>query len=250
MQYNNLHVFNWLWASFQNLHFLHLSSKHKLQQFALQSDALKNSFNYIRISSCLSDMIGSSCFEKNNDISCHNSYFVQRLYFMSWYSFIISWFMQRISNCIIFIFMLRLFRSFLSHQHDQTFVWWFVRICRHINDRSHMILINFFIMNSCINIFDSIFLLMNISFMISIALKFVNFNFLTNSFSNICNWVSKSLFHLYSLSDFDRFLYEYDVFDLMKACWIVSLICFIFMSVLSDAVSFKTFCNSSMFSIR
>ena len=55
---------NWRWTSFQNLHSLHLLSKYKLQQLTLQSDISKNSFNYIRNSFYLSDMIISSCFKK------------------------------------------------------------------------------------------------------------------------------------------------------------------------------------------
>ena len=158
--------------------------------------------------------------------------------------------MQRISDCIIFVFIFRLLRSFFSYQHDQILIWWFVRMYCHINNHSHMILINFFIISSCVNMFNSASLLMNISFMISITSKSANFNFSTNSFSNLYSWVLKFLFHSYSLSDFDRFSYEYDVFDLIKVCRIVSLTCSIFMSILSDVISFRTCYNLSTFSIR
>ena len=121
LQYDNSHVFSWLWMSFQDLHSLQLLSKHKFQQLALQFDVSKNSFNRIRISFCLFDTAASFRFEKNNNILCHSSHFVQRSCFMHWCSFIISWFMQRISDRIIFVFVLCLLRSLLSHQHDQTF---------------------------------------------------------------------------------------------------------------------------------
>ena len=158
--------------------------------------------------------------------------------------------MQQISDRIIFVFMFRLRKSLLSHQHDQISVWWFVRMCHHMNDRFHMILINFSIMSLCVNVFDSTFRLMKIFFIISIASKFVNFSFSTNFFSNSRNCSWNSSLHLYLSFDFDRFLYEYDVFDLLKACWIASFIFYIFINFLSNVVSFKTFYNVLTFSIR
>ena len=147
----------------------------------------KNFFNRIRFFSYLSTRIVSFYFENNKDISCHNSYFVQRSCFMHWYFFIIFWFIQQISDRIIFVFVLRLLKSFLSHQYNETSAWWFVRMCRHINDRFHIILISYFIMTSCVNVFDSTFRLTKIIFMISIVSGSVNFNFSTNFFSNSRN---------------------------------------------------------------
>ena len=102
---------------------------------------------------------------------------------------------QQISDCIISSFVFRLLRSFLLHQHDQTSLWWFVCICCFMNDCLHMILINFFIMSSCVNVFNSTFCLMKISFMILIISKSVNFNFSTNFFSNSCNCSWNALLH-------------------------------------------------------
>ena len=210
---------------------------------------LKNFSSCMKISSCLFDMTASFCFEKNKNISCHNLHFVQRPCFMHWCFFIIFWFIQRISDRIISVFVLRLFRLFFSHQHDQISTWWFVRMCCHINNRFHMILISFFIMSSCVNVFDSIFRLTKISFMISIVSRSVSFNFSINSFSNSYNCFWNSSLHSYSLFNFDRFLYEYDVFNLLKARRIASFIFCVFVNALSDAVLFRTFCNLLTFSI-
>ena len=157
--------------------------------------------------------------------------------------------MHYISNFSNLIFLFKLLISFFSHQHNLWFLEWSIRMCCNMNVRLQLIRVNFSFMNSNIKMFDSTFRLAKIFFIISIVLKSVNFNFLTNFFSNSCNCFWNSSLHSYSSFDFDRFLYEYDVLDLLKARRTASFIFCVFANVLSDAVSFKIFYNLSIFSI-
>ena len=123
-------------------------------------------------------------------------------------------------------------------------------MCRHINNRSHIILINFFILNLYVNVFNLTYRLAKISFMISIASRSINFNFSVNFFSNFRNCFWNSLLHSYLSFDFDRFLYKYDVFNLLKVYRIASIIFYILANALLDTVSFRISYNLLTFSVR
>ena len=123
-------------------------------------------------------------------------------------------------------------------------------MCCNMNVHFQLIYVSFSFINLNIKVFLLTFRLINIFFIISIASKSVRFNFSTISFSNSYSWVLKSSFHSYSSFDFDQSLYEYDVFNLLKACWIVIFIFCVLVSILFNTVSFKTFYNSLTFSIE
>ena len=78
---------------------------------------------------------------------------------------------------------------------------------------------------------------MNISFIVSVILKFIISKCSISLFSNFNNRNWNFLFHSYLLFDFDRNLYKYNIFNLIKACQITLLIYYIFINILSDVVS-------------